>query len=258
MATDTYAYQKLKSMNLSKEFWSAVIKYLQKYQKDMGIKTMTEAGIKSAIATMPIELRTQYPKDYSWLIKYYDIKGIEDTYGRNKAEMIDDVTDPEILKKRFDEVYQKVKDNPAFKKYRDSEFWQLKKEQEYEVQDYERIAEYAKDDYIKTLAKTDAYLADSLQKATEQYWMRGVLGSTVQKDQSQQVIRQWIDTKDWYGTELDRLLEKTSIGIKRSKEAYDYNKTKLEWQQEKESNLLALDDFNRQNQTRLDQLTRLL
>lgn len=255
---DTYSYQKIQNMNMSEDFKQEFSNYLQEYKNTNKIKNLTWDDIKNAIASMPVETRTQFPDDYDKLTRAIDTMWLESKYGYNKTSMIDELTDPDILKKKFDEVLAKVKDNPVFKKYRDSQVGIVEKQEQYDIEDYNKLTEYAKDEYIQNLAKTDTYLASSLQKATEQYGMRWVLGWTPQNAQTQEITTAGDQANLGYKTDMEKILEKSTTGINRAKEAYNINMQKIDAQKSLSADQLALDELNKWQQTKLDTLTKLL
>ena len=255
---ETYSYQKLTWAWLSKEFWQDMIGFLNKYKTDNKIKTMTDEDVKNAMLNFPVELRTKHSNDFDKFLRYTDIKWIETSKGSLTAKLVDDITDPDILKKKFDEVFNKVKDNPVFQKYWDSEFKKIQTKADYDIEDFNKLTLYAKDDYVKNLAKSDVYLADSLQKATETYGMRWLLWSWIQQIWATQTIQEWNTFKSQYKTDTDRLLDKYQTGISRAKEQLEISKRTTEAQKEKEQSILAIDEFNKNEKRSFDQVVKLL
>lgn len=66
-----------------------------------------------------------------------------------------------------------------------------RKNYEYDLYDLDKYLEYAKDDFIKNLSKTDENLAYALQQATESYSAGNLFGSGIANQRTRRITWQW-------------------------------------------------------------------
>lgn len=197
----------------------------------------------------------QFPKEMSAWNNMLGIRSIEKNYGWEYAQYINTLTNASVTDKDFSKQLDAVKSDPKFREFWDTYKWFLQKEfnyklddvdkiygfnsedlnldkkvawQEYTrtIEDFDKYIWYANDDFVNKLAKQDQSFANSMQKATEAYWLKNLLGSWLQQ-QAARVMgadNRWIK---WdITTEKNRLIDKYMTGKTRSGEDYQ---NKLTW-----------------------------
>lgn len=263
MATKTttdYLKSLIDSWKVSKSEMSKFYAEIKKTANAKKLPIKTWADLNNIITQMDSSITSKYPQIFDKFQTAWNLYDLEKKVWSEKASYIYNQTNPEALQQNFSANLDRIKNDPKYQEFRwkyesfiRDDYWlalesingqyKLTKqsiEQQKTVakqqfnnlqEDVAKYTQYAKEDYITDLAKTNQQLSWALQNATESYWQRNLLQSWLSRIAKQNTIWEWMWVKKWLGTELDRRISDLITQNERWKQSYYNNLENIQMQE---------------------------